>query len=112
MNISQLEKRDVSASQTLRAALIKAETAYPGLTYDLVLGIIRKTELTVNMNDSILRLQGAISDSDGEEIISFFAFFYYVFPFYKWKIYFLGKLFFWATSFKPLLALIQATKMI
>lgn len=62
--LSQLERRDVSASQTLRAALTKAETAYPGLTYDLVVGIMRRGEITVNMNESILRLQGALTESD------------------------------------------------
>lgn len=61
----QLERRDVSASQTLRAALTKAEASYPGLTYDLVVGIMRRGDLQVNMNESILRLQGAVSDADG-----------------------------------------------
>ncbi|KAG5898962.1 hypothetical protein JTB14_004682 [Gonioctena quinquepunctata] len=64
--LSELEKQDVSASQTLRSALTKAEASHPGLTYDLVLGILRKGDLTVNMNESILRLQGAVSDSDVE----------------------------------------------
>ena len=36
----QLEKRDLVASQTLRAALQKAEQSNPGLTYELVRGII------------------------------------------------------------------------
>ncbi|XP_017784485.1 PREDICTED: programmed cell death protein 10 [Nicrophorus vespilloides] len=62
--LSQLERRDVSASQTLRAALSKAESSFPGLTYDLVVGILRRGELNVNMNESILRLQGALNDSD------------------------------------------------
>lgn len=62
----QLERRDVSASQTLRAALTKAETSYPGLTYDFVMGILRRGEIkSCNMNESILRLQGALSDADG-----------------------------------------------
>lgn len=55
----------MAASQTLRAALTKAETAHPGLTYDLVVGIMRRGEISVNMNESILRLQGAVSDTDG-----------------------------------------------
>lgn len=37
----QLEKRD-SMTSTLRAALTKAEQSNPGLTYELVLGIIKK----------------------------------------------------------------------
>ncbi|CAG9798674.1 unnamed protein product [Chironomus riparius] len=55
----QLEKRDVVASQTLRNALTKAEQTNPGLTYELVKGIIQKGNLNVNMYESILRLQGA-----------------------------------------------------
>ncbi|GLV38805.1 Cerebral cavernous malformation 3 [Carabus blaptoides fortunei] len=62
--LSQLERRDVAASQTLRAALTKAEASHPGLTYDLVVGIMRRGEVSVNMNESILRLQGAVSDTD------------------------------------------------
>lgn len=68
--LSQLERRDVAASQTLRAALTKAEASHPGLTYDLVVGIMRRGELSVNMNESILRLQGAVSDTDGEYRLS------------------------------------------
>ncbi|KAF7284040.1 hypothetical protein GWI33_022659 [Rhynchophorus ferrugineus] len=62
--LSQLEKQDMSATHTLRAAFTKAETTYPGLTLDLVLGILKQGDLTVNMNESILRLQGTVSDSD------------------------------------------------
>ncbi|XP_030748094.1 programmed cell death protein 10 [Sitophilus oryzae] len=62
--LSQLEKQDMSASHTLRAALTKAESTYPGLTLDLVLGILKQGDLTVNMNESILRLQGSVPDSD------------------------------------------------
>lgn len=54
----------MSASQTLRAALTKAEASHPGLTYDLVVGILKRGELAVNMHESILRLQSA-SDTDG-----------------------------------------------
>lgn len=60
----QLERRDVSASQTLRAALTKAEQTHPGLSYDLILGILKKGDINCNMNESILRLQGSASDSD------------------------------------------------
>jgi len=61
-----LERQDVGATQTLRAALSKAESAHPGVTYDLVVGVMRRGELSVNMNESILRLQGAATDTDGK----------------------------------------------
>ena len=64
----QLEQRDVAASQTLRAALCKAEASHPGFSYDLILGMVRKSgDTPVNMNESLLRLQGAVSDQDSHE---------------------------------------------
>jgi len=54
------------AAQTLRAALWKAESSHPGITHDLIMGIIRRAELNLDMNESVLRLQGAASDYDGE----------------------------------------------
>ena len=55
----------MAASQTLRAALSKVEAAHPGFSYDLVLGLVRKADASsVNMNESLLRLQGAVSDQD------------------------------------------------
>lgn len=60
----QLERRDVAASQTLRAALTKAEQAHPGVSYDIVMSILKKGDLNVNLNESILRLQGGASETD------------------------------------------------
>lgn len=54
------------ASQTLRAALTKAEQAHPGLSYDIVMSILKKGDLNVNLNESILRLQGGASETDRE----------------------------------------------
>lgn len=62
----QLECQDVAATQTLRTAITKVEAAYPGFTYDFVVGIMRRGELSINMNESILRLQGSVSDTDGK----------------------------------------------
>lgn len=61
---TQLERRDQAAAQTLRAALTKAEQAHPGLSYDIVVGILKKGDIKVNMNESILRLQGGASETD------------------------------------------------
>lgn len=61
-----MERRDVVASQTLRAALTKAEQAHPGLSYDIVMSILKKGDLNVNLNESILRLQGGASETDRE----------------------------------------------
>ena len=56
----------MAASQTLRAALSKVEAAHPGFTYDLVVGIMRRGDLSINMNESVLRLQGSTSEADGK----------------------------------------------
>ena len=62
----QLEQRDPSASQTLRAALHKVEASNPGFSYDLVLGLVKKGEVAVNMNESLLRLQGTLPDNESK----------------------------------------------
>ncbi|XP_012265329.1 programmed cell death protein 10 isoform X1 [Athalia rosae] len=62
--LSKLERQNVSAAQTLRSAFSKAESSHPGVTHDLVLGIVRRADLNLNMNESILRLQGIASDVD------------------------------------------------
>lgn len=62
--LTKLERQNVMAAQTIRAALSKAENSHPGITYDLILGIIRRAELNLDMNESVLRLQGAASDYD------------------------------------------------
>ncbi len=67
----------MAASQTLRAALTKVEAAHPGFTYDFVMGLVRRADLSVNMNESLLRLQGQVSDVDGNESRSLSQ---YIFP--------------------------------
>jgi len=62
--LSQLEKRDIAACQTLRAALSKVESTHPGFTYDLIMGVTRKADINVNMNESLLRLQGQVNDDE------------------------------------------------
>ena len=42
------------------------EHAHPGITYELVMGLVRKADMSVNMNESILRLQvHSFSYTDG-----------------------------------------------
>ncbi|CAK9809895.1 Programmed cell death protein 10 [Anthophora quadrimaculata] len=62
--LMKLERQNVLAAQTLRTALWKAENSHPGITHDFILGIIRRAELNLDMNESVLRLQGAASDYD------------------------------------------------
>lgn len=64
----QLEKRNVSASQTLRSALFKTENTHPGFAYNLVAGIMKQGDISININESILRLQGTVSDLEGKNL--------------------------------------------
>ena len=43
------------------------EYAHPGFTYDLVMRLVHKADLSVNMNESVLRLQGGVTDQDSLE---------------------------------------------
>lgn len=53
---NQLEEVNPSAAQTLRAAFIKADKEYPGLTQDIVVKILEKKNLKINFNESLLRM--------------------------------------------------------
>ncbi|XP_071752826.1 programmed cell death protein 10-A isoform X1 [Centroberyx gerrardi] len=53
---NQLEKVNLSAAQTLRAAFIKAEKENPGLTQDIVIKILEKKNLEINYTESLLRM--------------------------------------------------------
>lgn len=53
---NQLEKVNLSAAQTLRAAFEKAEKENPGLTQEVVLKILEKKNLKVDYNESLLRM--------------------------------------------------------
>ena len=43
------------------------EHSHPGFTHDLVMRLVHKADLSVNMNEAILRLQGSVSDQDSLE---------------------------------------------
>ncbi|XP_008283746.1 programmed cell death protein 10-A [Stegastes partitus] len=53
---NQLEKVNLSAAQTLRAAFKKAEKENPGLTQDIVMKILEKKNLKINYCESLLRM--------------------------------------------------------
>ncbi|XP_029301938.1 programmed cell death protein 10-A [Cottoperca gobio] len=53
---SQLEKVNLSAAQTLRAAIIKAEKESPGLTQDIIMKILEKKNIKIDYNESLLRM--------------------------------------------------------
>ncbi|XP_050698004.1 programmed cell death protein 10-like isoform X2 [Eriocheir sinensis] len=65
--LGQIEKENVASSQTLRTALSRVEASHPGFTYELVMGLVRKADLSVNMNESVLRLQGSVNEADSSD---------------------------------------------
>ncbi|XP_052324296.1 programmed cell death protein 10-like [Oncorhynchus keta] len=52
----ELERVNLSAAQTLRAAFIKAEKENPGLTQDIIMKILEKKKVEVNFTESLLRM--------------------------------------------------------
>ncbi|XP_033103309.1 programmed cell death protein 10-like [Anneissia japonica] len=61
--LDELQKTDLAAAQTLRAALNKVEKKHPGFTQDLVNGILEAKSANVNLTECLLRL--AAYDSEG-----------------------------------------------
>uniref|UniRef100_A0A8B9L6R2 Programmed cell death 10b n=3 Tax=Astyanax mexicanus TaxID=7994 RepID=A0A8B9L6R2_ASTMX len=53
---NELERINLSAAQTLRAAFIKAEKENPGLTQDIIMKILEKKNMEINFTESLLRM--------------------------------------------------------
>jgi len=66
-SLVNLEKQDPHAAQLLRTAFNNAETDHPGLCHNFVLGLVKKADLKVNMNESLLRVQGSTSDQESPD---------------------------------------------
>ncbi|XP_071950571.1 programmed cell death protein 10-like [Antedon mediterranea] len=54
--LDELQKTDLAAAQTLRAALNKVEKKHPGFTQDLVNGILKAKSADVKLAECLLRL--------------------------------------------------------
>jgi len=64
--LSQISKSDPAAA-VVRNALSSAEASCPGLSLELALAIIKKSELNVSLNEAILRLQGSPDETETSE---------------------------------------------
>uniref|UniRef100_A0A023FI03 Putative programmed cell death protein n=1 Tax=Amblyomma cajennense TaxID=34607 RepID=A0A023FI03_AMBCJ len=62
--LDKLERKDLGAAQTLKGAVTKVEVAHPGFLYDLVMGLIKETDISVNVTECLLKLQGSIPDNE------------------------------------------------
>ncbi|GFV47047.1 uncharacterized protein TNCV_2699411 [Trichonephila clavipes] len=63
--LEKLERKDLTAAQTLKSAVSKVESSHPGFLYDLVMGLVKQADLSVNMAESLLKLQGSVPDCEG-----------------------------------------------
>lgn len=63
--LEKLEKKDISAAQTLRSAFMKVDNTLSGFAYDYVRGLLRKGDMLekIDMCETLLRL-GGTQDSD------------------------------------------------
>jgi len=64
--LTQMSKSD-HAAPGVRNALAAAEASCPGISLELTLAIIKKSELNVGLNEAILRLQGTPDDNETSE---------------------------------------------
>lgn len=62
--LDKLERKDLGAAQTLKGAVTKVEMEHPGFLYDLVMGLIKETDVSVNVTECLLKLQGSIPDNE------------------------------------------------
>lgn len=62
--LDKLERKDATAAQTLKTAVSKVELAHPGFLYDLVMALVKESNVSVNVTESLLRLQGSIPDNE------------------------------------------------
>jgi hypothetical protein len=54
-----------STAASVKNALGAAEAACPGISLELTMAIIKKSELNVSLNEAILRLQGTPDEAEG-----------------------------------------------
>eukprot|EP00058_Branchiostoma_floridae_P008294 XP_002593782.1 hypothetical protein BRAFLDRAFT_245780 [Branchiostoma floridae] len=54
--LDEVQKKDAAAAQTLRAAFNKAERENPGLTQEVIMGVLRGQGSDVNLVESLLRM--------------------------------------------------------
>ncbi|CAN7994925.1 unnamed protein product [Ixodes pacificus] len=62
--LDKIERKNMCASQTLKAAVSKIELSHPRFLYDLVIGLIKETDLSVNVTESLLKRQGSITRNE------------------------------------------------
>ncbi|CAN7995055.1 unnamed protein product [Ixodes pacificus] len=62
--LDNMERKDICAAQTLKAAVSKIELCHPGFLYDLVMGLIKETDLSVNVTETLLKRQGSITHNE------------------------------------------------
>ncbi|CAN7945300.1 unnamed protein product [Ixodes pacificus] len=62
--LDKMERKDICAAQTLKAAVSKIELCHPGFLSDLVLGLVKEIDLSVNVTESLLKRQSSITHNE------------------------------------------------
>ncbi|ESO83879.1 hypothetical protein LOTGIDRAFT_168922 [Lottia gigantea] len=64
--LEKLEKKDISAANTLKSAFAKAEGSLPGLTFDFLRELLRKGDISdkIDVCETLLRLGGQLDTDD------------------------------------------------
>ncbi|XP_053207469.1 programmed cell death protein 10-like [Panonychus citri] len=62
--LHKLERESSDCAHAIRCSLIKAENSSPGILLELLIAMIKKADLSVNIIESLLRLQGTIPEFD------------------------------------------------
>ncbi|CAN7995057.1 unnamed protein product [Ixodes pacificus] len=62
--LDKIERKNTCAAQTLKVAESKIELSHPRFLYDLVMGLIKETDLSVNVTESLLKRQGSITHNE------------------------------------------------
>jgi len=64
----KIEKRQPNMARHLLAALTKAEHSSAGSLMEFIIAILKKAEVSINMTESLLRLQGSVPDFEDQRI--------------------------------------------
>lgn len=62
--LNKLETQSHEAALEIKIALLRAESAFPGLILDIITRLTKHKDPNLNMTKSLLSLQGSVSDSE------------------------------------------------
>lgn len=66
--LKQIEERSQEAALEIKIALLKAESAFPGIILDLVTKVTRQIDPNLDMTKALLSLQGSVLEFDDQDV--------------------------------------------